>query len=691
MTETLIQPEPTGEIRHERPVGDAAASLEVIIETIQSELPANATPLTIADGVDRAVADLIHDTSASTNSTNTEQALEVGMLEILENKDLGATAIDDTAGALGEADIEALGHTLRSIEGEFGLTSAAEVMSAIDDVYHGKPNIVYQQGSGAAHQKPGWEQLDREVRMEVIDVPELAPPQKLEEAITELTVQHNAATHEYVTTKNRRAFDRMHASRMKALREIQATDLETADLSLVSEGFYTIKRINDHESNIIGYDQQHMTLGLLDKMPEDVLRAMVRSPKDREGGAVRYALNELARNAEEGDPTVVRAIARAYGIESLNSFSTMYPSGTKMSNEALKFVHDNPTFLLHRDIQNEMGNAATKEEKMTIAKNFSREYLTALGLSPELADRAIYAMRGRITVLEGSHSQSRIVEDWSVAEELANFTERVRTLGPENVRVLAEEAGIVNFSNFTIDQLETTLGLVQGDQKIINGLRNGDCSLMIFDGTEDWNGAFEDAGKKFYGAKGRVIAFEISSMAEDAEELAKRIALLEEGAVKVSTLVLGGHGAPGSIGMGDGALGYRQPPEYPSIIPVAQSKTMKRLFGRLKPSSETGRASVIIQSCSQAAPGLKGVSTAMRIAREAGRERVPVDTYATDISTNTLRSSESSIRYADNDAVKFSVDNGGLPKRSRVHEVPLDGAFKRDNKTDDKSVSIGRF
>lgn len=688
MTETLVRKELTDDNDHEQWVADAAASLEVITDAVQAELPADATSQTVADGVDKAVADLIHDASVSANPIDPEKALEVGALEVIENEELGMMAIDDTAAALGEADIESLGRMLQLVEHELGPASTSAVMGAIDAVHHDTPNVVYQEGSAVAHNQPGWEQFDKS--MEVPVVAERTPSQRMEEAVAELIAQHNAATHRYATTKDPSALDNLSLSRLNVLGEIRTAEIETIDLSLVSEAFKAIQRIDHHSHETVEHHdqsyQRQLTMGLLDTVPEDVLQAMVRSPKDSEGGAVRYTLNELARHAEKGDLVVARTIVRAYGIESWDSFSAMHPPGTKMDNEALQFVRDHPVFLIARAVENETEHASTEEEKMAIVKNFSKEHLMALGLSSELVDKAIHAMRGRITIPDGVQSDARIVDEWYVAKELASFTERVQALGLEKVQILAEKAGIVNFGNFTIDQLETTLGLIQGDQNVIDRLREGDCSLLVFDGTEDWNGSFGSAGKEFEGAGGRVIAFEVSSMAEDAEELGTRIALLEANGVKVSTLVLGGHGVPGLVGMGDGALAYRRIPEDPSIIPVAQSDTFKRLFKRLKPSRETGRASIIIRSCSQAQPGIKGVSTAMRIAREAGRH-VPVDTYAADTVTTMRRSSESSMTYAHGDAVKFSVDNAGLPKRSRVSEIPLDGAFRQDDKVDDRLIS----
>lgn len=460
MTETLVQPESTGEIRHERSVEEVVASLEVITDMIRAELPVDATLQTVANGVDRAVAGLIHDTSASTDPADTETVLEVGIVEIIQNVDLGAEAVDDTAAALGEANLEALGDALRSIESELGPESVSAVMGVVDTVNHDAPDVTYQEGSAVAHNRPGWEQFDKTA--DVSDTSERTPSQRMEEAVAELIAQHNAATHQYATTKDPSALDNLSLSRLNVLSEIRTAEIETVDLSLVSEAFKAIQRIDHHSHEIVEHHdqsyQRQLTMGLLDTVPEDVLQAMVRSPKDSEGGAVRYTLNELARHAEKGDLVVARTIVRAYGIESWDSFSAMHPPGTKMDNEALQFVRDHPVFLIARAVENGTEHVSTEEEKMAIVKNFSKEHLTALGLSSELVDKAIHAMRGRITIPDGVQSDARIIDEWYVAKELASFTERVQALGLENVQILAEKAGIVNFGNFTIDQLETTLG-----------------------------------------------------------------------------------------------------------------------------------------------------------------------------------------------------------------------------------------
>lgn len=163
MTETLLHEEQVEENgHHERSVEDAAASLAAITDVVQAELPADATPQTVANGVDRAVADLIHDTSASTDPTDTETALEVGAVEIIQNVDFGAEAVDDTAAALGGANLEALGDALRSIESELGPDSIAAVMSVVDAINHDAPDVTYKERSAVAHSQPGWEQLGQQ-------------------------------------------------------------------------------------------------------------------------------------------------------------------------------------------------------------------------------------------------------------------------------------------------------------------------------------------------------------------------------------------------------------------------------------------------------------------------------------------------------------------------------------------------
>jgi hypothetical protein len=555
-----------------------------------------------------------------------------------------------------------------------------------------KPELLANKPESPIASRGGWDVL------EVSDALEPSASQRIEEAVAKLTVQHNRATQKYIDTKNTDEITALYCLKREVLTSMREADIETVDLSLMSEAFKAVRRFDNHVANIpdpYWLNGEEEIQGALGAIPADILQAMVRSPKDSEGGAVRYALKELVRSVKKESGTIpfsaLHVITRAYGIESSDSFAAMYPQDAQAKNEILEFMRDNPIFLILKDLQVEMEQASTQDEEMAIAKNFSREYLAGLGMNDEFVDRAVHAMRGRISIQSRPESGVRdIVSSLSVTEELVGFSEQVQALGIEGVRALAEEAGIVNFSNFTLDQLQTTLGLIQGDQKVIDRLRDGDCAVMVLDGTEDWNGAFRGVGKLFSGDAGKVVVFELSSMADDAEELSKRVSLLEDNGVKASTLVIGGHGRPGGIHIGDGYLGYRSGPDLPGVVSVAQSVTMKRLFGRLKPSTETGRASIIIKSCSQASSETaKKVSTAMRMAREAGRKGdVPVSVYAAEVPTYMKRINTLAMQYGEGvSAVKLSVDdNAGLPTRSRVSQIPLDAAFRRD---DNEPVSKG--
>lgn len=562
----------------------------------------------------------------------------------------------------------------------------ATVIGVIDSTDHdSEPDIAYTKGSAVPH-KPGWEQLSTKT----LSTQELTPPQKMEIAIAELKVRHDDATRKYLKTKDPRIIKdllRYESSFYEVGRQLQQANVETADLRLISEAFKAMVEIYEHSININNQDQlnsdaerQCAIASTLDYIPEDVLQAMVRSPKDDEGSAVRSSLEQLARISELDDSTIFRPIARAYGVKSSKDLSAIYPPGSEVKNKALEYLRNSPIGLIYEDIRVALEPAPTQGDRIVAANNFSREYLEGLGVGKDLADKAAYAMRGRITIPVGGFDKShREVVDDRIVDELLSFSEIVQTLGIENIHMLAEKAGIINFNNFTTDQLMTTLGLINGDQKTIDRLRDGDCTVMFFDGTEDWNGSFRRVGKTtLHGSTGKQVVFELSSMAEDAEELSKKVQLLEKYRVKASTLVISAHGRPGTIRIGDGFLSYRHMPDTPLAIPIAQSPTIQRLLERLKPSVATGKATIILDSCSQASTNTaRKVSTGMVLARNAGLKQ-PVNVYASPVPTAMIRSYfPPQLLYDGSDATKFSVGTkGGLPQKEIVSGIPLDESFR---------------
>jgi hypothetical protein len=480
---------------------------------------------------------------------------------------------------------------------------------------------------------------------------------------------------------------------------------DTSDLGGISEAMKAQYAYERHQNLLFakeyGEENTSQMQALLRRRAErmigslqpQTLGAMLSSSKDSEGGFVRHELREIIAAIDTNQQEymlqqTVDTITKAYGYESVVDFFAKTSRKEATGSDILDSLRKHEEYMIHAIVERDLGSLEGAELRVA-ARNTTVEYLTSTGINQGVADKLAYAMRGRIAGRnDQGETDPNVVSTFQLTDELFKISGKLKELGPDALNTLAEKAGIINFSTIPTEQLQTTVGVINGDRDVIARLQGGDSSVIVRDATEDWNGAFRLMAGTLSGGNGANLIFEISSMGDDAAELSRYVALLEEHDIRPSTVTIGGHGSPGAIHIGDGSFTYRPVPRdqarlYGESTPVTKSTTLKRLFARMQPSRNDGTAHIILHSCSQASveTGRK-VSTGIRVAREAGKViEGPVAVYASPVPTNIERTKSGDIRFYDGDAIVFEVDGKKQLRKRTVAAFPLDQAFEATKKT----------
>lgn len=487
---------------------------------------------------------------------------------------------------------------------------------------------------------------------------------------------------------------------------LSSEDLSQVELSSVNEAMTTLDAnlqkareaaIEKGDKNLGGdyaeYTEKIKYEHDLDKMimdlPEGVLQKMWSSPNQAENSFIHGAAKKIIEASSQTEyglmlgsasPRTLERLVKADGFSDMDHFWKVVRVARKHGDpmpggDKLAPVINHPEVLLKSD-KRDVLTTLTGPEQRREAQNFIGDYLESVGFDSSTAADMTHAMRGRTT--KDFNDQDSTLSWNKITTELSDLTERVNALGLESIGKLRDEAGILNFATIPLNQLENTLGIIDGDQSVIDRMNSEESSIMFRDATEDWNGAFEaSADKIFVGGKNSNAVFEISSLADNGAELQKYISLLEKTGVTPTTLALAGHGSPGSIRFGNGNLVHGGEGKDTELS--MQSGTLQRLFKTLRPDV-SGRSHVYLKSCSQASKNTwDSVSSAERIAQAAAAvNEQPVDVYAAEAPTNTKRDEyDSSLSLGNgNDIVIVTVDDEGHPVSRSQKQVTLPAFYK---------------
>lgn len=178
----------------------------------------------------------------------------------------------------------------------------------------------------------------------------------------------------------------------------------------------------------------------------------------------------------------------------------------------------------------------------------------------------------------------------------------------DEFNLLFDELGIVNYDRLSASQAQEMLGLLRGDQEVIDRFRSTDSAMLFIDVDGDHNNAMVGDPERF-GRRTPTIFAELHS---PGDVYRRTVAMNKKTGIRPSTLAFSVHGSPGMMSVREkphafefatwnegkfNAMLHRTKNHYD----VRDSRGWAR-FAReyMQPHSQTGERTILLLSCSQA-------------------------------------------------------------------------------------------
>lgn len=327
--------------------------------------------------------------------------------------------------------------------------------------------------------------------------------------------------------------------------------------------------------------------------------------------------------------------------------------------------------------------------------DFADRYVHGLLNMPEdPAAKMFEAMDERIHLLGGD-----LVDDREHIAELKNIYESCRCFTPEEITRIHEGAGIVNFGNYSEEQLMRMLRFVDRDKELMDELQNRPVMVCVKDAMGDHNTALSDTPDIFEGSSATTLFFEVSTAVDGLAELGRYADAMADAGVTYDTVVFAAHGftndkysGSGGFKLGnamiaaEGVYARRKSDAYPNSHDIFASKGLKKLFSGLTPN-EVGEVDIMLLSCEQGSRKNKyQVATAEVLADFA---QSCMDTpaactvYALERSTNVEDEIDSAhIVPADGAITVAQVSASGIVRSSTAVKASLKGLMMTGERED---------
>lgn len=222
------------------------------------------------------------------------------------------------------------------------------------------------------------------------------------------------------------------------------------------------------------------------------------------------------------------------------------------------------------------------------------------GLSHTIAD----AMLARCYSGKGDE---RRVSAYTLQAFLLDLANRVEEFGVDNILLLHEKCGLVNFADMPRNIVQRMLKFANGDKELMNHLKSHEVCVLVKDASKDHNGAFKDSYHKFDTADETTLVFEVyasdSTVRTATDQFVAIDTQLQDNAIAPSVVVVGAHGRKGAVDIGGVDIGNKGDLSL-------EDSALLNIMMHMKPDRD-GNCTIVYDSCSQDAAGDGGVDDTM--------------------------------------------------------------------------------
>jgi len=211
---------------------------------------------------------------------------------------------------------------------------------------------------------------------------------------------------------------------------------------------------------------------------------------------------------------------------------------------------------------------------------------------------------------QGMSGNVELVNNQALNNVLIKLDRAVRTVGVDKLTEIYKQTGIINFDYYSPDQLIRMHDVMNGNQAVIEDIKEGDVTVVFMDARGDHNSAFSENPFIYEKPSGRTLFFEVHQQSD----LYRFSIALKNMGIKDSTRVLATHGGKMglvfgindrfAIGTSDVSFDWQKNIKLgdPSVLKGMQriaKEFMSDSRGIDDPKDRIGRRTLILESCMQ--------------------------------------------------------------------------------------------
>ncbi|MEO6110155.1 MAG: hypothetical protein ABIP50_04050 [Candidatus Saccharimonadales bacterium] len=409
----------------------------------------------------------------------------------------------------------------------------------------------------------------------------------------------------------------------------------------------------------------HLTTGA---MPSDMLRDLYH----RKESSLKKVLGSqiLAHNNRQTPLRAIVTLSRVFGETGIDHVE---PGEDALLDAAKGMLKPDDIFLLSIPEKPVDSSPKAVFEFNTAVSERAKQVFANLGLDQDTYKQFWLNSRQRMMQRTPEGEGAELNSD-KVKARLQIIRANVNAMGVDRLSGLREKLGTVNLDLYSRGMLTSLHYLAIEHDEHIEQIKQNDVTVVFTDGRGDYNGAFES---EFY----RYQTSEVSSLlpfeVHGPEDIQTRMEMLKRLGIKPSTLVIAGHGNPGSVQFGDAMNGFQL--DHQSVASLVTEEYMQPHRGERAGSELKGRIQVIFDACSSDKQFDDGaLSTAESVLKKIGR--LDVDVYgATEKAALDGSREKGTLRLIGVDgeeiasvSTKLSLSAMGRVRRRPIEVIPTD-------------------
>lgn len=283
-----------------------------------------------------------------------------------------------------------------------------------------------------------------------------------------------------------------------------------------------------------------LMMSTLEDLPAAKLRKIYNVPiEEGYDNPLHLMFEKEAMDSEEALLSYAIVLEKCVGPKALVDEQTTNPHV-----QALLETYDHPSHILLDTIPNTipapeeynpfLGDLYTKSEFLLRSAGFPQEMITQY-IAPAVIRHK---------------KETGYVDIFAFKKEMEEMVGQSVRIGESNIQKLYNTFRMENIWNYTNEDIDRLLLLINKDETVIEHLRSGDVTVYLTDIRGDYNQAMTNEVVKNAYAKDpdRTLRFELTR----ASDMYRHMIFLNRLNIYPSTLVFASHGAPGATGMGVG-------------------------------------------------------------------------------------------------------------------------------------------